>query len=132
MSKIIIDGGRRFKDYVLLCETMDRYLLEITQVVSGLAKGADTLGIKWANQHDLPVADFPADWYRYGQAAGRRRNIEMADYADQLVAFWDGRSNGTGHMIRVMKSRNKPVQVVSYEDKEKDDDNRPKRQYTGL
>jgi hypothetical protein len=70
-----------------------------TLIVSGCARGVDQLGERWAELHDIPVAQYPADWRRHGNAAGPRRNAVMAQNADALVALWDGRSAGTGHMI---------------------------------
>jgi hypothetical protein len=69
-------------------------------VVSGGAPGVDTLAERWAEQHDIPVTGFPAEWSRYGKKAGPIRNKEMAGYAEGLVAVWDGRSRGTKDMVR--------------------------------
>lgn len=86
---------------------------KITEVVCGLARGADIYGRKWAVcVAGLPVKDFPADWKKYGLAAGPLRNTEMAEYADGLIAFqWDG-SRGTANMVSQMMNRNKPCYVV--------------------
>lgn len=84
------------------------------EVVSGGAHGADSIGEMWAHQHGIPVKIFPADWENQGRKAGILRNIEMGDYADYLIAFWDGKSKGTHHMISYMKRLDKPVQVVVY------------------
>jgi hypothetical protein len=69
------------------------------EVVSGCARGADQLGERWADERGYPVKRFPADWHKHGKRAGYLRNEEMAGYATHLVAFWDGRSRGTKHMI---------------------------------
>ena len=76
---------------------------EITSVVSGCARGADQLGERWAQQEGLEVTRFPAEWDRDGRAAGYMRNERMAREADALIAVWDGRSRGTGHMISMAK-----------------------------
>jgi len=78
--------------------------VEITEVVSGKARGIDTLGEEWARANNIPVAEFPVrstDWKRYGKRAGYLRNQQMGEYADALIAIWDGKSRGTGHMIDI-------------------------------
>ena len=78
----------------------------ITEVVSGRARGVDTMGEQWAMAHHIPVKRFAANWYPAGPTggldlgAGFKRNEEMAIYADALLAMWDGYSKGTKHMIR--------------------------------
>lgn len=83
----------------------------VTEVVSGGARGVDVLAIDWAVTNWVPWKEFPADWQKYGKKAGILRNVEMGDYADALVAVWDGDSRGTKHMIDYMRSLGKPVYV---------------------
>ncbi len=83
------------------------------EIVSGGAYGVDWLGEKYAKKYNLKVKVFPADWETYGKAAGHIRNKQMGDYADRLIAVWDGKSPGTKGMIKYMKSLNKEVYVVS-------------------
>ena len=110
---IIIAGGRDFNNYKLLCERLDYFFKNITPViVCGEAKGADSLGRKYAEEHGLQIISMPADWKRYGKSAGFRRNGEMAKIADALVAFWDGQSSGTKNMIELMTG--KPTRIVRY------------------
>lgn len=113
--KLIVAGGREFKNYDLLDHEL-RGFEGIEEIVSGRAPGADRLGEKWAEANSIPLALFPANWDLYRKSAGRRRNIEMAEYGDELIAFWDGRSTGTKHMISIMRTKNKPVKVVLYND----------------
>jgi len=84
---------------------------DITEVVSGQAPGIDTLGEQWANERGIPVKPFPADWTRFGKAAGRIRNGEMAAYAEGLVAIRNG-SPGTANMIALMKWKRLPHFVL--------------------
>lgn len=74
---------------------------EVTKVISGTAKGVDTLGEYWAKENNIPIWRFPADWDQYGKRAGYLRNQQMADVADALIAIWDGESKGTKHMIDI-------------------------------
>ena len=85
--------------------------LPITEVVSGLATGIDTLGLKWAQAHDIPTQTFPARWKLHGSAAGTIRNVQMARYADVLLAIWDTQSFGTLDMISQMRTLSKPTFV---------------------
>ena len=116
--KVIIAGGRDFKDYDLLTRKCDDILKEVDhldlEIVSGGARGADYLGELYAQVQSLPLKIFPADWDTHGKAAGPIRNTQMAEYADALIAFWDGRSRGTKHMIDTATKNNLNVRVVRY------------------
>lgn len=79
--------------------------------MSGCARGVDTLGELWAIEHSIPIHKFPADWARFGRAAGKYRNSEMAAYADGAIVLWDGDSRGTLDMIDRMRRAGKPVEV---------------------
>lgn len=117
--RVIIAGGRNFKDYNLLKTKCDAFLEEKRKthevvVISGTASGADAMGERYAQERGLAVRRFPADWNQYGKAAGYIRNCQMADNADALIAFWDGRSRGTGNMIEIARKRNMPIRVAGY------------------
>lgn len=101
--KTIIAGSRSISSYALVHRAIEASGIadQITEVVSGHAAGVDITGEKWANSKGIPVKVLPAEWGIYKKAAGKRRNIEMALYADALIAIWDGRSTGTKHMIKV-------------------------------
>lgn len=117
MFRVIIAGGRDFADYTPLSKTMDEYLSGISDdisIVCGQARGADTLGEQYAKEHGYDVHYFPAEWKRYGKAAGYIRNTEMAKNADALVGFWDGASLGTKHMIATAEQLHLDVHVVRY------------------
>ncbi len=111
--KVIIAGSRSITDPVQVAQAIKESGFEVTEVVSGTARGVDTLGELWAEAASVPVVRFPADWNQYGRGAGYRRNAQMAEYADALVAVWDGQSRGTNHMIEQMESRRKPVFVAT-------------------
>ena len=114
--KVIIAGARTFNDYNLLCQKCNHALSlqsEI-EIVSGTANGADKLGERYAIEKGYPIRQFPADWDKFGKGAGYRRNEEMAKYADALIAFWDGKSKGTKHMIDLAKSYKLKVKVIIF------------------
>lgn len=110
--KVIVAGGRNFTNYALVEEAIKISGFEISQIVSGKAKGVDTLGEVWALANNIPVEPFPADWSQHGRAAGPIRNRQMAEYADALIAIWDGESKGTANMIQ--QARNKKLDVFIY------------------
>jgi len=105
--KILICGSREFSDYNNFSRRMDEYLsssdMSQIEIVSGGAKGADSLAQRYAEERQLKFTLFPADWQQYGRSAGYIRNGEMAKYCsgpkNTCVAFWDGKSLGTKHMM---------------------------------
>lgn len=118
MFKVIIAGGRDFDDWHLLCKTCHNLLKDKdynqVEIVEGGAKGADRLGFEFYRANGTKHKRFPADWHTHGKKAGILRNIEMAEYADALIAFWDGKSRGTKHMIEVAKEKGLLIRVIKY------------------
>jgi len=118
--KVIIAGSRGFSNYKLLREQCNKFLREKRKanniiIVSGHARGADALGEKYAQDEGFALEIYPAQWKKLGKQAGYRRNEQMAEVADALIAFWDGSSRGTKHMIDIMNEKNLLVRVVEYE-----------------
>lgn len=116
MVKVIIAGGRDFDNYELLRERCD-YFLQNTkdvEIVSGVARGADLLGERYAKERGYPIKRFPANWDLHGRGAGHIRNAEMATYGDFLISFWDGESSGTKLMINLAKKGKLQVRVINY------------------
>lgn len=111
MSKVVIAGSRDITDYELLCSEIAASKYNITEVVSGTARGPDQMGEKWAIDRLIPVKRFPADWKKHGNAAGPIRNKEMAEYCDMAIILWDGESKGTKNMIDQMNRLKKPCHV---------------------
>lgn len=117
--KLIVAGGRDFTDTNRMIEELQKLvnsgnIPECPELVCGMARGADMLAYSlWAN-HNMKIHTFPADWKTHPRSAGYIRNAEMGNFADVLVAFWDGKSKGTKHMIYIMNKLNKPVYVVRY------------------
>lgn len=139
--RLIIAGTRTFNDFNFLVKECDDALIDVAQkynitIVSGKARGADELGEQYAKLRKYKIAEFPADWsninaipckvkYRkdgtsYNALAGLNRNIQMAIYASQAdycgcLAFWDGKSTGTKHMIDTSKKYNIKCIIKKYE-----------------
>lgn len=116
MNKVIIAGGRDFSDYQLLKTKCDKILSNLSKVViiSGKARGADSLGEKYAVEKGYPVEEYPADWNQFGKAAGYIRNEEMAKTATHLIVFWDGVSSGTKNMIELGNKYNLKIRVIKW------------------
>lgn len=119
MTKVIISGGRDFKDYLLLKFKCNKILSEISatsevQIVSGGANGADQLGEKYAKEHHYIVKRFEADWNTHGNSAGFIRNEQMAKYADVCICFWNKKSRGTKIMIDLAEKYNLKLRIIFY------------------
>jgi hypothetical protein len=117
--KLIVAGSRGFTNYRVLSKILfeladGMYADKAISIVSGMARGADQLAIQFARSNGVKLYEFPALWDIHGKSAGFIRNKEMGRIADGLVAFWDGKSRGTQHMIDFMLGLNKPVHVVKY------------------
>lgn len=114
--KVIIAGGRDFNNYNLLkSEILKLFDITKIEVVSGGARGADRLGEQLAKEYKLPLNIFPAEWNVFGKSAGYIRNVKMAEYATHLVAFWDGYSRGTEHMINIANEKGLTINIVRYD-----------------
>lgn len=101
--KLIVAGSRHIEDYDevrFAIEDADLLFGPIDEIVHGGARGVDKLANEWAIRMDVPVKVFEAEWDKHGKAAGPRRNHDMAEYGDALVAVWDGESRGTKVMIQ--------------------------------
>ena len=112
--KTIIAGSRSCSDINLVFEAANSCPWLITEVISGCCIGPDRYGEEWALENDVLIKRFPVKWELFGNRAGKFRNIEMANYAEALVAIWDGYSVGTGHMIDVARNRDLPTHVILF------------------
>jgi len=115
---IAIVGSRNFTDYQYMKETINSHLYfevnDINYIISGGAKGADTLAERYAKEHNIPIKIFPAQWETFGRSAGYRRNIEIIKNADLVFAFWDGISKGTKHSIDLARKEGKKVFIYYF------------------
>jgi len=127
--RVIIAGSRNFDDFPKLMNSCIDILFKITdqhsdldkiRIVSGTARGADQLGEQYAKITGYEVSRFPADWDGLGKRAGYVRNAEMAKFAvadgncGVLIAFWDGKSRGTKHMIDLAEKNGLEVHIVRF------------------
>ena len=119
--RVIVAGSRGFFDYELMCRELDKLFNESRmfagreiKIISGMADGADSLAIRYADERKLTKILFPANWKKYSRVAGFLRNEAMLSVATHLVAFWDGKSSGTRHMIEIAQAKGIPVWIVKH------------------
>lgn len=118
--RILICGGRDFNDYAR-CKTdvlrLAKGYSEVT-FITGMARGADSLALKLYTEFECELDKYPADWDTFGKSAGFRRNQQMLDEGkpDVVLAYWDGKSRGTQHMIRISQERSINVHIEYYGD----------------
>ena len=116
IMRIVIAGSRGFTDYQIAKAYIDFCLSNIRReneivILSGGAKGADTLGEQYAKENGFEIERYLADWDTYGKSAGPRRNRIMAEVCDCVICFWDGESRGTRSMIEYAKEYGKPIRI---------------------
>ena len=126
--KLAIVGSRTFDDFMLLNETVYSYFMSefkpghLEAIISGGAKGADSVAKRWAMINSVDTEDFKAveyfeflpDWESDGKAAGFIRNKEIVNACDMVLAFWDGKSKGTEHTIKLARLAKKPTFIVYF------------------
>ena len=107
MVRLIVAGSRDYEDKSFIYKMLDFYTSKINDkrknltIVSGLARGPDSIGIDYAGDNNLNWKEFPADWDKYGKSAGYIRNYEMAWYSTHCITFYNGSSSGTKSMIEL-------------------------------
>lgn len=131
--RVIVAGTRFFNDYNLLKRKLDIILKNVTDeivIISGMADGADLLGIRYAKERGYKFEEYPADWdnldvepcviritkfgEKYNKMAGLNRNLLMSENAHALVAFHNGKSTGTSGMIKIAKTKGLLTRVILY------------------
>lgn len=104
--KVGVIGSRNFNDYNLLKSVLDD--LDISVIISGGAKGADSLAELWASDNNVKTEIYKPNW-SLGRRAAAIRNIEIVKNSELIVAFWDGKSSGTKMTLDIAKSKNKKI-----------------------
>ena len=119
--RILICGGRRFSDYELLSDVIEKAVENVTEpveIVSGHCAGADMLAERYANEHNISLTVMKPEWRKYGRAAGVIRNRQMLEYVSEtsalVLAFWDGISRGTKNTIETARKMGINVIITLY------------------
>lgn len=106
--KVAVIGSRG-----LAVNNLEKYLpKETTEIVSGGAMGIDTCAREYAVKNNIKLTEFLPEYEKYGRSAPIKRNLLIIDYADYVLAFWDGKSHGTKYVIDNCKKKNKPVRIL--------------------
>ena len=116
-NRIIVAGTRGFSDYKFFSEKIKEIISDVEGnfiFYSGMAStGADKLIVDFCEKEGYLYHPCPADWDRFGKGAGYIRNNIMASDATRLIAFHDGKSRGTAHMIKVARDNGLRVTVIN-------------------
>ena len=112
--RTIVAGSRTITNIAAVFRVLDRCPWEITVLIHGAAKGVDSIGRDWANFNGVDIEEYPADWDKYGKAAGPMRNLQMVaeGKAGAVVVVWDGESRGSKDMIDVALANKLHLLVV--------------------
>ncbi len=116
IKRIVVAGCRDYDNYTETKKYIDFCISDIKNkytlvFVSGGCRGADALGERYAREHGYEIERYPAEWEKYGRAAGPMRNRKMAEISDFIICFWDGQSRGTKTMIDAATVLHKPVRI---------------------
>lgn len=111
--RVCVFGGRDYNDYERVSNVLDK-ITRFDSIVCGEARGADSLGRRYAEEHNIQIDSFPAEWDKHGKRAGYIRNRDMANSCDLAIGFWDGKSRGTGNMIGLCDLLDVPTFIFRY------------------
>lgn len=117
MKYMAVIGSRGYNNYEEFMNYINHYTQnlvakDLTFVSGGASSGADALIARFCKEHGLRIIEHKADWNKYGRSAGPRRNIDIVNRADMLLAFWDGESRGSKHSIDLARKKGIPVKIV--------------------
>ena len=108
IMKVAVIGSRGIK-----LDNLGDYLPDdLTEIVSGGAKGVDTTAREYATENGIKLTEFLPEYSRYKRGAPLKRNIQIAEYADKVLAFWDGKSRGTKYVIDYCTEHNIPIEIM--------------------
>ena len=118
-KRVAVVGSREFDDKERLFRILTKNKDNIKLIVSGGSRGADTLAVEWATANGMPYLVFPALWHDpetglFNRGAGFKRNWDIVEHSDVVLAFWDEKSRGTANTIDIAKQKNKPVKIFSF------------------
>ncbi len=105
--KIAVVGSRNIN-----VVDISRYISDCEELVSGGAVGVDSCAAQYAKENGIKLTVFLPQYELYGRAAPIARNREIVDYADKIVAFWNGRSKGTLSVIKYAEKKAKPCEII--------------------
>ncbi len=116
MIKLAIVGGRDYTNYEHFKTIVNDFVTEIgvpNEIISGGAKGVDTMASMWAKEHNIPIIELKPDWNKFGKRAGILRNTDIIDASTHVLALPTSKSIGTHDSINKAKNLNKILKVVN-------------------
>ena len=109
--KVAVIGSRQ-----ITIRNLGNYIPKnVTEIVSGGAKGVDICAKEYALKKNIPYVEFLPDYVRYGKGAPLKRNQQIVEYADYVLAFWDGTSRGTKYVIDMCHQMYVQLEVILWE-----------------
>lgn len=116
IMKVAVIGSRG-----IVIDNLEDYLPEdVTEIVTGGAKGVDTCAKEYAEKHGIKLTEFLPEYAKFRKSAPLKRNLQIIEYSDLVLAFWDGTSHGTKHVIDNCKKKNIPFKVFLFEKKDEE------------
>ena len=104
--KVAVIGSRK-----LNVESIGDYINECDEIVTGGASGIDSCAAKYANEKNIKLTEFLPEYNLYGRVAPIVRNKKIVDYADTVIAIWNGTSKGTLSVIKYAQKVGKKCEV---------------------
>ena len=125
MITVMICGSRTITDKDWITKETEEFLADLYhekkdpcfKIIDGGARGVDQIATAFAISHNCSCREYPADWNKYGKAAGPIRNEQMVKDCDYCLIFWDGESRGTKNDIDLCERYNKPHKIFLQEKK---------------
>lgn len=115
--RLAVVGSRGITDKKLIWGEIDAYIHEVGEacdlIISGGARGVDSIAEAWADANSVPTSIWLADWDKFGKSAGYRRNMDIIAESTHVLAIYDGQSKGTMHSIKLATDKGKQLKVVS-------------------
>jgi|MudIll2142460700_1097286.scaffolds.fasta_scaffold00548_8 aspartate aminotransferase-like enzyme len=122
--KLAVVGSRSFKDNLqarIVAQDIIRNRLfngKITTIISGGANGPDKWAEEVAKQFNIETIIYKPEWKTYGKSAGMRRNVDIISASDHVLIFWDEKSKGTAHDIKITRKQNKSYELFVWDKSE--------------
>lgn len=111
---VAIVGGRDFDDYEQFKSCVNGEKIKFKSIISGGARGVDTLAERYAKEIGVPLKIYWPDWTKHGKAAGPIRNRQIIENSDCVIAFWDEKSPGTRSSLKIAEELKKPLTIFVY------------------
>ena len=109
--KLAVIGNKEYTDYKQFCNNLKK-INNISEIISGGAAGTDTMARKYAAQEGIKFLEFSPEFEKFGREAKHVRDRKIVDHCDRLLAFWNGKCEGTSYTIDYALKQRKPVKVI--------------------